>query len=482
MISMNYSKKVISKIIDSELIGNGNVIILGFSGGPDSLCLLHALCELRESYDIQIIPVHVNHKLRKNADLEAENAARMCAKYGLECTIYEANCQEMADDLKISTEEAGRKIRYEIFDDVANSVQSEGVAKDNVLIAVAHNADDQVETVLFRIIRGTGIHGLAGIAAERLSVEDFNIVRPLLGVSREEIEGYIEENNLRPNIDESNMSTDFSRNKIRLELIPYIEKNYNPNIKEAIKRLADNAATDDELLEAMAYGEAESCLRMHQEEQMVELDVNYALNLPLSLMRRIVGIVFRVYGIEDIASYNLVASVLSVIMSDKPSATVNLPGGLVASRRYSKLLFYISNGEEEEKIEESRIMPQVMMRKEFENSKNGIYAAFDFDEFNNAYPGKAGEIVIRSRREGDYIAIKDGKRKKIQDFFVDEKIPSAERDSFKLIAIGSEILWIVPNNKFSTEYLRKNGKFSQNYQITDKSTRVLFLELTHSLC
>lgn len=479
---MNYSKMIISKIIDSELIDNGSVVVVGFSGGPDSLCLLHALCDLRESLDIQIVPVHVNHQLRNNAEKEAENAVRMCEKLDLDCILFEADCQEMADNLKISTEEAGRKIRYEIFDEVANSLVEDGVEKDKIVIAVAHNSDDQVETVLFRIIRGTGIHGLSGISKLRLSAEGFNIVRPLLDINRSDIEGYIKENKLKPNMDESNKSVEYSRNKIRLELIPYIEENYNPNIKEAIRRLAATAAADDELIEAMSYSEAEECLVLNDEEQTVEVDVNYMLELPLSLTRRIIAIILRIYGIEEIAGYNLISSILAVIMSDNPSATINLPGGIVASRRYSKLLFYISDGKENSCTEEARIMPQVMMRKEYENNKSGVFAAFDFDEFNKVYPGKAGEIVIRSRREGDYIAIKDGKRKKIQDFLVDSKIPSADRDKVKLIAIGSEILWIVPDNEFPTDSLRKYGKFSQNYQITDKSTRILFLELTTTLC
>ena len=185
---------IIDKIIDNDLIPENSVVIIGLSGGPDSLCLLHALDRLSDSYDLTLVPVHVNHKLRPEADAEADNVARICDRMGLECSMFESDCEALAKELRISTEEAGRQLRYEIFDEIAEQVEDQGVPEEKIYIALAHNADDQSETVLFRLLRGTTNHGLSGIPAVRTSEAGYSIVRPLLNVTRAEIEEYIEEN------------------------------------------------------------------------------------------------------------------------------------------------------------------------------------------------------------------------------------------------------------------------------------------------
>ena len=160
---------IIDTIIDGGLITEGAHIIIGLSGGPDSLCLLHSLSQIADSMNLTLIPVHINHKLRPEADEEEENVIRICDRLGLECESFEADCKGVADELRISTEEAGRQIRYDIFDEVASQVESGGVPRSKIMIAVAHNADDQAETVLFRLIRGTAAHGLAGMPVVRNS-------------------------------------------------------------------------------------------------------------------------------------------------------------------------------------------------------------------------------------------------------------------------------------------------------------------------
>ena len=147
------SNYVIDSIIDSGLIKHGSYIIVGFSGGPDSLCMLHSLAQIADSYDLTLIPVHINHLLRPEAGEEAQNAADICDRLGLECECFEVDCKQTAKEMKVSTEEAGRFIRYQIFDDVASSLLDDGIPREKILIAVAHNADDQSETVLFRLLR-----------------------------------------------------------------------------------------------------------------------------------------------------------------------------------------------------------------------------------------------------------------------------------------------------------------------------------------
>ena len=476
-------KSVIDTIIDSGLIERDTFIILGLSGGPDSLCLLHAMLQIGDAYNLSIVPVHVNHKLRAAADAEAEHVARMCNRFGLECNMFEADCNEMAKDYGISTEEAGRLIRYDVFDEVANEIHEKGVEAERIFIAVAHNADDQSETVLFRLLRGTGVHGLSGIPEYRSSDEGYAIIRPLLRVTREEIEAYIKANNLKPNIDESNAGTDYTRNKIRNELIPYLEKNYNPNIKQALRRYAEIADGDDGIMNDIAYSECEETLMVNQDENVVTLDVAALVDNPPAINRRVVGVVLKSLRIESSASYELVQAILKMLYSDNPSAVMDLPGGYKAIRVYNTIYFtdnekFFGVAEPDENL---GLMTQVIMMKEFNKPLDTACATFDFDKFNQSYPGRIGDIVLRTRLEGDFIAIKEG-NKKIQDFLVDSKVRKTARDSLLMACIDNEVLWIIPNEELGTEEQREKGKFSQNFHLDDASERVLFLEVADDLC
>ncbi len=553
------TKKVISSVVESGTIQPGSIVVLGFSGGPDSLCLLHALYTLSDALGLTIIPVHVNHKLRgAKADQEEMNAVSICEKMDLTCHVFDADCAGLAEELSISTEEAGRIIRYEIFDAVASAIESGGPEAfgtnldmnsvmnfdkysamsldfdensfkdyeanfdDNfdeehfnddldedfdedfdeedfddfddfdddfdeggdkrIVIAVAHNADDQSETVLFRLLRGTGVHGLAGMSNERFSEQGFKIVRPLLDVSRADIESYIKANKLKPNMDESNNETDYTRNKIRLELIPYLEKEFNPNIKEALRRYATIAEIEDSFMEQVSYHACLDAMEKEIKDDCISLKLNELRDMPYAILRRVAVLALSLLGLSDGASFELVANVVSLIYSENPSAQINLPNGFIACREYNSIVFRKADADDKpDPCEGLRLMPQIMMIKSFAHSDDELYAVFDFDAFNEKYPGKVGELKLRTRREGDYIAIKDGKSKKLQDYFVDSKIPKALRDDIIVVAIGNEVLWIIPNPNLPTAQQRNKGKYSQNYQINDTTERVLFLELVDFL-
>lgn len=484
---------IIDQIIDSGLVANGSTIIVGFSGGPDSLCLLHALTQIAEPYELTLVPVHINHKIRPSADAEAENAARICDRFDLECLIFEADCLGMAEDLGISTEEAGRKIRYEIFDEVARQLEEDGCPNENIYIALAHNADDQSETVLFRLIRGTGNHGLAGMPYLRPSDWGYMIIRPLLDVPREDIEAYIKANKLHPNIDESNMTSDYARNKIRNELIPYLEKNYNPNIRQALRRFAQCAEADDVFISDITFNEMDRYMTIDDESGTVELDITEMSDYPIAVSMRMFSMLFKMMGFEDRTSFELLQSVLRLAISGNPSSVLDLPDGYKAIKDYDRIIF----SDDDEVIDSylKTIEPgpaysvdsQIMKIGEFNQMKQGlnedtdVYAAFDFDRFNEQYPGKAGDITIRCRQEGDFITIRDGAHKKIQDFMVDSKIRKNFRDSIPMVCIESEVLWILPNGELSGEEQKKKGKYSQNFQINEATERVLFLEVEEIL-
>ena len=470
---------IIDTIIDNDLIPPASAVILGVSGGPDSLCLLHALSSIADMYDLVLVPVHVNHMLRPEAYEESRHLEDICERMDLELRIYEASCKDVAGELGISVEEAGRQIRYQIFDEVAAELEESGVPSDKIVIALAHNADDQAETVLFRLIRGTGPHGLAGIPSVRMSEGGYLIVRPLLNVERADIEAYIRENKLRPNIDKSNDENTSTRNRIRIELIPYLEKNFNPKIKDNLRRYAGLAYMDDALLKEIAMSDYFDSVEISGEKEEAVLNIKKLKDNPPSINSRIVSMIFELLRLEDCATFENVSAITGLIYSDHPSAGIDLPYGIRARREYDRIIF--SAEEELIKPDESiAIYPRVIMAKDFIPDEDVPYAAFDFDAFNEEYPGRIGEIELRTRREGDYLPMKKGS-KKIQDLLVDSKVRKTARDSILMACIGNEVLWVLPSEYFAGEQERTKGRFSPKFHITDTTKRVLLIELDENI-
>ena len=470
---------IIDTIVDNGLIPPSSAVIVGVSGGPDSLCLLHSLNSIADMYDLLLVPVHVNHMLRPEAYDESVHLGDICERMDLELRIYEASCKDVADELSISVEEAGRQVRYQIFDEVAAELEENGVPAEKIVIALAHNADDQAETVLFRLLRGTGPHGLAGIPAVRMSEAGYLIVRPLLSVERRDIEAYIADNKLKPNIDKSNNENTYTRNRIRNELIPYLEKNYNPKIKDNLRRYAGLAYMDDSLLRDIALNDYFECVEVNGEKEEAVLDITRIKDNPPSINSRIVGMIFELLRLEDCVTFENVSAITGLIYSDHPSAGIDMPFGIRARRVYDKIIF----STEDETImpdESIAIYPRVLMAKEFTPDEDTPYAAFDFDLFNEEYPGKTGEIELRTRREGDYLPMKHG-NKKIQDLLVDSKVRKSARDSILMVCIGNEVLWVLPSEYFAGEREKTKGRFSPKFHITDETKRVLLIELDESI-
>ena len=242
-----------------DLIHTGDHIVLGLSGGPDSVCLFHVLQRLAAELDITIHPVHLNHQFRPGAaEKDQAYVEALCAKAGTPCRTFVVDCNAMAKELGMTSEEAGRKARYDAFVQVAEEVRTDAIRIEALqieasspdhprsVIAVAQNANDQAETILHRILRGTGTDGLAGIAYQR-DERGVPVIRPLLDVPRTEIEAYCAENGLDPVTDHTNREPIYTRNRIRLELLPELMK-YNENIVAGLTRMGRIAAADKEYL------------------------------------------------------------------------------------------------------------------------------------------------------------------------------------------------------------------------------------------
>lgn len=314
-------EKVRRTVEEHKLISKGQHIVVGLSGGPDSVCLFHILMRLRKEYDLTIHPVHINHKFRPGAaERDQAYVEELCRKNGLECRTFVVDCNVMADELHMTSEEAGRKARYDAFYQVANEV---GMHED-VKIAVAQNANDQAETILFRLLRGTGTDGLAGIAYERKE-RGISVIRPILDIYRNEIEEYCRENSLDPVIDHTNNEAIYARNKIRLDLLPYLEENYNENMKEALVRLGRIASQDKDFIWQQVEKEY---VRLAEEyEGKVVMDRQQLSDMHLALRHRIMLKAFSKIGLDKDVSEERIKAADLIIEKKQAPKTVQFPRG-----------------------------------------------------------------------------------------------------------------------------------------------------------
>jgi len=255
-------EKVLKTIQKYELIKNGNTIVIGVSGGPESMALLNVLYQLKENKKLEakIAVAHINHGIREEAEEETKYVQTFCEKIKVPCFIKYANIAKMSQEQKLGTEEMGRKVRYDFFEEVAKQT---GANK----IATAHNSNDNAETVLMNLLRGSGISGLKGI---EIKVKQY--IRPILECDRIEIETYCTEKELSPRIDKTNLENDYTRNKIRNQLIPYLQKEFNPNIIQGLNRLSELATEEEEYFKEIVSRTYET-LKIGENEKEAILDL-----------------------------------------------------------------------------------------------------------------------------------------------------------------------------------------------------------------
>ena len=287
-------QKVIQTIKKYNLINSGDKIILGVSGGPDSIAMLDILRQLMSELKFDIFVVHINHNIRgKDADEDEKYVKKYCQKYNIKFFAKKIDVPTIAKNEKIGTEEAGRKVRYEYFEEILKETKSNK-------IAIAHNKNDKVETIIMHLLRGSGISGLKGIEPIRGN----KFIKPLIECDRQEIEKYCRENNLQPRIDKTNFENEYTRNKIRNIVIPYIKKEFNPNIIETITRLAEVVSSEDDFIENIA-NENYKKLLIIEEKNRIELKLKEFNLLDEVLKNRIILITTKkmfgsTQGIEKI--------------------------------------------------------------------------------------------------------------------------------------------------------------------------------------
>ncbi len=483
-------KQVKENILKYDLIRKGEHIIVGLSGGPDSVCLFFVLKKLSEDVGFTLSAVHINHELRGEAsDLDELFVKNLCEKEDVECLAKREDCKNFAKINKITEEEAGRTLRYRAFYEKAEEIYIKGQydIKDysQIKVAVAQNKNDQVETVFMRIMRGTGIKGLAGIKYKRKGKNGIEVIRPILNLTRAEIEQYLHLKNIDFRIDDTNSKAIYTRNKVRLELLPFIEENFNSNIGESICRLSELASIDNDYFKEEVSKVLKNA-RLYRDYATIE--IKYLQDLHLAIKNRVIIELLNLVGLEQGVTELHIRDLIALLDSNNKSFVFEFPKNFVGAYSYGVLRFFNNKKLCDEnralEHEKNKYFIKEININEFEKGSqkdNAIYFDLDkiFGDLNFAERDKIKklEVEIRIPRNDDYLSLGEGKgTKKIRDLFIDDKVFREMRKSIPIIAVGNIVLGIfsdkVTGNHTNMIKTRRNGKYN-----LDKNTkRILYIE------
>ena len=450
------------------MLSPGDNIIIGLSGGADSVALLHVLLALQTELAIaQIFAVHINHGIRADAAQHDENFVKtLCATLQISLKIYHANIPAIAQQKGLSIEETGRKMRYFHFNEACNAF---GVP--TAKIATGHHQNDNAETIIMNLARGAGLKGLCGIPPT-----NGNIIRPLLDVSRQDIENYLEENSLNYVTDASNHSQEYTRNRIRHRVLPAIETAINPG---AVQTIAKNAAwlrEDDAYIESAAAQAFQDCTAASS-VCAISLDAAKLCALPLAIARRVirmaVACIRRGKALTNISSTHI-QTVLDLLPM-KSGKEVHLPG-LTARKEYACITIAIPTtpqkfGTYPLSVPATINIPELNRTLSLSytppetlcvfGAKKMILDCTKVFEYGIVDEG----LFLRTRCPGDKIILSGTKHgaklftKKLQDYFTDAKIPRHKRDFIPILACGSDVLWVLDEKGPTSEkYSPKIGE------------------------
>lgn len=407
-------------IDNNNLIKKSDRILVALSGGPDSVALLHILLKLKKNYNIEIGAAHINHSLRGEAsDGDEVFVQELGKKYYFDIYTKKIDVRKYAKDNNIGEEEAGREIRYDFFHKICKKYKYNK-------IATAHNLDDNIETFLFRLMRGTSLEGLSAIPVKR-----DNIIRPILNQKKKDILYFLNSNRLSYRIDESNNETDYTRNKIRLNLIPYIEKEFNANFVDCLYPLINeidgvNSYIKKDIEEAVQNDYLDiKVLLSYDEVIRKKIFRNYMEKYPVEISRK------KIDSIED-------------IIFSEGYKEIDLGQGYFFVKEYEKM--YIRK--ENKKISNKNKIALEINGKIMYNGyriesklvdnipKKGKFYYFDYDKIDK-------NIFVRSRKEGDrFIPFGMKNNKKLKNFFIDTKIEREKREIMPIIVSGTDIILV----------------------------------------
>ncbi|MCH5257100.1 MAG: tRNA lysidine(34) synthetase TilS [Lachnospiraceae bacterium] len=477
--------KVKKYIEQQQMISDGDVILAGVSGGADSVCLLFMLSELSKELGFDLIIVHVHHGVREDADKDAAYVEGLCKKLGHPFYLRQVDMLGYAKEEGLSSEEAGRRLRYQAFEDVLKEVYeaNETDRRDRTAykIAVAHNKNDKAETMLFNLFRGSGLKGLRSIRPVR-----DNIIRPLLCLERAEIEIWLKQRNIAFCIDSTNEDDTYTRNKIRHHILPFAEEQISKNAIAHISDAADDLAETADFVRKQMLLAYERCL-------LEQLEIHNRLSLDLNIFRQeepFLQKMILLHCMEILTPHRKditrehIAALLDISAKDG-SKELFLPYGLTAYKQYDTLVIFkrAEKSDEFSQISETYMPRSIQVPGETEVPGLGIleFKYLEKNEFfykkDQIIPQKTytkwfdcdkitGVLVLRTREKGDYLTIDSALRKKsVKEYMINEKIPKMQRERIYLLADGPHILWV------------PGYRISQYYKVDESTKRILQVRL-----
>lgn len=419
-----------------NLIESNDIIVVGFSGGPDSVFLVEMLKKLQHFFNFKIYLVHINHLLRgEDADSDENFSFEYAKKNNLEIFIKRIPVKEIAKEIGKTLEEVGREERYKFFSEIYEKV---GATK----IATAHNKDDQIETFLFRLIRGTSLQGLEGI-----KIKNNNVIRPISEIYKKDILEYLNKNEIQYKIDKTNFENEFTRNSIRLDLIPFIEERYNIKFKDKIfsliKEIRENNQNNS--LNLSDYTDSENRIILEKTKFLSNFDKKNLLSLFLNKK-----------NIE--VNRNKIDEISSLIKSNG-TKKIDLDKSYRIVKDYTYL--YIEDKKENCVINNNVIQVKIPSEQIFDNFKITVSTIenLDIPKQKNQYLLDAiyNDIIeVRYRKEGDRIFLGEKHSKKIKEIFIDQKIPKDIRDRLPIFLYNNTIFWIYNVKKAYIPKINKN--------------------------
>ena len=419
-----------------NLIENNDTIVVGFSGGPDSVFLVEMLKKLQYFFNFKIYLVHINHLLRgEDADADENFSFEYAKKNNLEIFIKRIPVKEIAKEVGKTLEEVGREERYKFFSEIYEKV---GANK----IATAHNRDDQIETFLFRLIRGTSLQGLEGIR-----IKNNNIIRPISEIHKKDILEYLNKNEIQYKIDKTNFENEFTRNSIRLDLIPFIEERYNIKFKDKIFSLIEEIRENNQnnSLSLGNYTDSKNRIILEKIKFLSDFDKKNLFSLFLNQK-----------NIE--INRNKIDEINSLIKSNG-TKKIDLDKTYRIVKDYTHL--YVEDKKEDCVINNNVIQLKIPSEQIFDNFKIriNIVENLDIPKKKNQYLLDAlyNDIIeVRYRKEGDRIFLDENHSKKVKEVFIDQKIPKDIRDRLPIFLYNNKIFWIYNVKKAYIPKINKN--------------------------
>jgi tRNA(Ile)-lysidine synthase len=456
-----FLEKVKATIAKYAMLSGGETVLIGLSGGPDSVCLLHVLSALRDELGLQLHALYVDHGLRP---AEIPDEIDFCRTRCEASTIpFSVAAIEVMTNVRVqgmNKQEAARELRYNAFNETLTQIQGQRMA-------LGHNADDQIETFLLRFLRGAGPKGLSGMPPVRK-----NIIRPLIGTGRREIEEFLDEQKITFLTDSSNLKEDYLRNRIRRILAPELKK-INPALIRTTGKTMDILREEEHYFDVIV---TKTLMRLitRKREGRIDLFLTPLEAMETVILRRVLRrAIDETKGLRGIEFVHI-DSVIDLIRSGRPGDRLYLPKGLRVIKNYSTLVLTselpVRIGRHhlsvpgETLMEEIRGVIRAFVDESADHSGEGkTLALFDAD--------KAGTVLtVRPREDGDsFYPAGFGKRKKLQDFFVDEKVPRDERDEVPIVTAGDQIVWVA------------GFRGDERFRVTEETKKVLRLEFKKAL-